>query len=105
MMLPLMHHGMLMVGIPYTEPVLSTTETAAARLTARAACRRRQRPARQRREKNLCIALGRTHPRLPLSWPLACAEPFTSVPVYILLALLFLCLAWELWLAPLRPGG
>ena len=22
-----------------------------------------------------------------------------------LLALLFLCLAWELWLAPLRPGG
>ena len=22
-----------------------------------------------------------------------------------LIALLFLCLAWELWLAPLRPGG
>lgn len=22
-----------------------------------------------------------------------------------LLALIFLCLAWELWLAPLRPGG
>ncbi len=22
-----------------------------------------------------------------------------------MLALLFLCLAWELWLAPLRPGG
>ena len=22
-----------------------------------------------------------------------------------LIALIFLCLAWELWLAPLRPGG
>lgn len=27
MMLPLLHHGMVMVGIPYTEPVLATTET------------------------------------------------------------------------------
>jgi uncharacterized membrane protein len=24
---------------------------------------------------------------------------------FSLLALIFLCLAWELWLAPLRPGG
>ena len=23
----------------------------------------------------------------------------------ILIALIFLCVAWELWLAPLRPGG
>ncbi len=27
MMLPLMHHGMLMVGLPYSEPALSTTNT------------------------------------------------------------------------------
>ncbi len=27
MMLPLMHHGMLMVGLPYTEPALNTTLT------------------------------------------------------------------------------
>ena len=27
MMLPLLHHGMLMVGLPYTEPGLSTTTT------------------------------------------------------------------------------
>lgn len=27
MMLPLMHHGMLMVGIPFTEPALLATET------------------------------------------------------------------------------
>ncbi|CAM2147335.1 NAD(P)H dehydrogenase (quinone) [Pararobbsia alpina] len=27
MMLPLLHHGMLMVGIPYTEPLLTTTQS------------------------------------------------------------------------------
>lgn len=27
MMLPLLHHGMLILGIPYTEPALSTTHT------------------------------------------------------------------------------
>ena len=27
MMLPLLHHGMLLLGLPYTEPVLNTTQT------------------------------------------------------------------------------
>ncbi len=27
MMLPLLHHGMLIVGVPYTEPALNTTQT------------------------------------------------------------------------------
>ena len=27
MMLPLLHHGMLLLGVPYSEPVLSTTQT------------------------------------------------------------------------------
>ena len=27
MMLPLMHHGMLLLGLPYTEPALMTTAT------------------------------------------------------------------------------
>lgn len=27
MMLPLLHHGMMILGIPYTEPVLTTTQT------------------------------------------------------------------------------
>ncbi len=27
MMLPLIHHGMLLLGLPYTEPVLSSTQT------------------------------------------------------------------------------
>jgi NAD(P)H dehydrogenase (quinone) len=27
MMLPLLHHGMIIVGLPYTEPALSTTKS------------------------------------------------------------------------------
>lgn len=27
MMIPLLHHGMLLIGIPYTEPALNTTQT------------------------------------------------------------------------------
>lgn len=27
MMLPLLHHGMILIGVPYTEPVLTTTES------------------------------------------------------------------------------
>ena len=27
MMLPLLHHGMLLVGLPYSEPALSATQT------------------------------------------------------------------------------
>ncbi|MDP2133219.1 MAG: DUF2069 domain-containing protein [Sulfuritalea sp.] len=30
---------------------------------------------------------------------------FNRLATVSLVALLFLCLAWELWLAPLRPGG
>ena len=30
MMLPLLHHGMLMLGIPYTEPLLTTTQSGGA---------------------------------------------------------------------------
>lgn len=33
------------------------------------------------------------------------ARIFNLAAVSSLLALLFLCLAWELWWAPLRPGG
>ena len=30
---------------------------------------------------------------------------YNRLPSTSLIGLLFLCLAWELWLAPLRPGG
>ena len=33
------------------------------------------------------------------------SQRFNSLASISLVALLFLCLAWELWLAPLRPGG
>lgn len=33
------------------------------------------------------------------------AARFQFVASFSLIALIFLCLAWEIWLAPLRPGG
>lgn len=32
-------------------------------------------------------------------------SPFNRLASISLVGLIFLCLAWELWLAPLRPGG
>ncbi len=31
--------------------------------------------------------------------------PFTRLASFSLVSLILLCVAWELWLAPLRPGG
>ena len=46
------------------------------------------------------------HPMPPTSTPAPPAVRLTrAVAVASLLALIALCLAWELWLAPLRPGG
>jgi uncharacterized membrane protein len=38
-------------------------------------------------------------------WRMANPKPFHWGAVFSLLALIMLNLAWELWLAPLRPGG
>jgi NAD(P)H dehydrogenase (quinone) len=59
MMLPLMHHGMMIVGLPYTAPELSTTETGgtpygASHLAGSAS----DRPI-SAEEKSLCLALGK----------------------------------------------
>jgi len=59
MMLPLLHHGMLIVGLPYTEPDLSSTSTGgtpygASHLAGALADR-----AVSEEEKRLCVALGR----------------------------------------------
>ncbi|MBZ0143360.1 MAG: DUF2069 domain-containing protein [Rhodocyclaceae bacterium] len=35
----------------------------------------------------------------------AAARLYNYAAAFSLVALLFLCLGWELWLAPLRPGG
>ncbi len=59
MMLPLLHHGMLIVGLPYTAPELSTTETGGTPYGAsHVAGSASDRPV-SAEEKNLCIALGR----------------------------------------------
>jgi len=59
MMLPLLHHGMLIVGLPYTAPELSTTETGGTPYGAsHVAGSASDRPL-SADEKTLCIALGR----------------------------------------------
>lgn len=59
MMLPLLHHGMLLVGLPYTEPELATTQTGGTPYGAsHLAGRDSDRPL-DNDEARLCRALGR----------------------------------------------
>ena len=59
MMLPLLHHGMLIVGIPYTEPDLNTTQSGGTPYGAsHTAGAPSDRPITEH-EKRLCIAQGR----------------------------------------------
>jgi len=59
MMLPLMHHGMLMVGLPYSEPALSTTSSGGTPYGAsHIGGALDDRPISED-EKKLCIALGK----------------------------------------------
>ena len=66
MMLPLMHHGMIIVGLPYTAPELSTTATGGTPYGAsHVAGSASDRPVSDD-EKTLCIALGRRLAELAL---------------------------------------
>ncbi len=60
MQMPLLHHGMLLVGLPYTEPVLSTTRTGGSPYGAShvAGVDHTPQPL-SRDEETLCQALGR----------------------------------------------
>jgi NAD(P)H dehydrogenase (quinone) len=59
MMLPLLHHGMLIVGVPYSETELVTTTTGGSPYGAsHVAGMNAERPLAQE-ELNLCVALGR----------------------------------------------
>ena len=59
MMLPLLHHGMLILGLPYTAPELSTTASGGTPYGAsHVAGSANDRPI-SAEEKTLCIALGR----------------------------------------------
>jgi NAD(P)H dehydrogenase (quinone) len=59
MMLPLLHHGMLIVGLPYTEPALFSTQTGGTPYGAsHAAGAADDRPLSET-ERTLCIAQGK----------------------------------------------
>lgn len=59
MMLPLMHHGMLIVGIPYTEKQLTTTRTGGTPYGASHLAGPHSDVAISDEEQHLCVALGR----------------------------------------------
>jgi NAD(P)H dehydrogenase (quinone) len=60
MMLPLLHHGMLLLGLPYTEQELSTTAAGGTPYGAShvSGVGAKPRPA-LKEELNLCLALGK----------------------------------------------
>ena len=59
MMLPLLHHGMLIVGLPYTEPGLMATTSGGTPYGASHVAGAASDRAVDETEKALCIALGR----------------------------------------------
>lgn len=59
MMLPLLHHGMLILGIPYTEPALSTTREGGTPYGASHVSGTDGVTAASEHEKQLAVALGR----------------------------------------------
>ncbi|MDI1361055.1 NAD(P)H:quinone oxidoreductase [Methylotenera sp.] len=59
MMLPLMHHGMLMVGLPYSEPELSSTQTGGTPYGASHIGGTMDDKAISADERILCLALGK----------------------------------------------
>jgi NAD(P)H dehydrogenase (quinone) len=59
MMIPLMHHGMLMLGLPYSEPQLGTTTTGGTPYGASHIGGARDDQPISDDEKKLCLALGK----------------------------------------------
>jgi NAD(P)H dehydrogenase (quinone) len=59
MMLPLMHHGMLMLGLPYSEPALGTTTTGGTPYGASHIGGAMDDKPLSDDEKKLCLALGK----------------------------------------------
>ena len=66
MMLPLLHHGMLIVGLPYTEPELLTTASGGTPYGASHHAGAADDLPVTEHEKKLCIALGRRLARTAL---------------------------------------
>ncbi len=66
MMVPLLHHGMLITGIPYTEPTLTNTVTGGTPYGASHFAGFDGNPALSKDEEKLCQALGERLARLAL---------------------------------------
>jgi len=58
MMLPLLHHGMMMLGVPYTEPALMQTTTGGTPYGPTHIAGHNEQPI-QEDEKNICLAMGK----------------------------------------------
>ena len=58
MMLPLFHHGMLLTGIPYSEPSLSETKTGGTPYGASHVSNEKKESVLSNEEKNLGFAMG-----------------------------------------------
>jgi NAD(P)H dehydrogenase (quinone) len=59
MMLPLLHHGMLLLGLPFTEPALNQTRTGGSPYGATHVAGTNGEQPISEDEKKLCLALGR----------------------------------------------
>lgn len=59
MMLPLLHHGMLIIGLPYSEPALFTTAAGGTPYGASHVAGAQNNQELSNEEKQLCIALGK----------------------------------------------
>jgi NAD(P)H dehydrogenase (quinone) len=59
MMIPLLHHGMLMVGLPYSEPALGNTTTGGTPYGASHIGGAMDDKPLSEDEKKLCLALGK----------------------------------------------
>ncbi|HSH42311.1 MAG TPA: NAD(P)H:quinone oxidoreductase [Arenicellales bacterium] len=66
MMLPLIHHGMIITGLPYTEPGLSRTRTGGTPYGASHVAGPRNELSVSEDESELCLALGRRLARTAL---------------------------------------
>lgn len=66
MMLPLLHHGMVMVGIPYKEPALSSTTSGGTPYGASHVSGTDAKSAMTQDEKKLCSAIGKRVAKLAL---------------------------------------
>ena len=67
MMLPLMHHGMVICGLPYTEPALMETQSGGTPYGASHLAVHDGSHALDQQEKTLCLALGKRVAHLAIS--------------------------------------